>query len=221
MAIVEIDANLPCTNKRSLVDMGEYAIYASPDGLVLASNSGINLITEQILTRDQWQSYYPSNIEAYEYEGKYIAFTWDGTNASSKQGFLFDPRGQKNAFVKLDFYATAGFNDRENDELYLVIGGVLKKFARGTSNRTYTWKSKEFYTNRPISPGVAKVSADSYSSLTFKLFADGSLKHTQTVTNSEIFRLPGGYRAKAFEIQLEGIDVVNEVCVYESPQEIT
>jgi hypothetical protein len=68
---------------------------------------------------------------------------------------------------------------------------------------------------------VAKVSADSYSSLTFKLFADGSLKHTQTVTNSEIFRLPGGYRAKAFEIQLEGIDVVNEVCVYESPQEIT
>jgi hypothetical protein len=221
MAMVEIDANLPCTNKRSLVDMGEYAIYASPDGLVLASNSGINLITEQILTRDQWQSYYPSNIEAYEYEGKYIAFTWDGTNASSKQGFLFDPRGQKNAFVKLDFYATAGFNDRENDELYLVIGGVLKKFARGTSNRTYTWKSKEFYTNRPISPGVAKVSADSYSSLTFKLFADGSLKHTQTVTNSEIFRLPGGYRAKAFEIQLEGIDVVNEVCVYESPQEIT
>jgi hypothetical protein len=221
MAMVEIDANLPCTNKRSLVDMGEYAIYASPDGLVLASNSGINLITEQILTRDQWQSYYPNNIEAYEYEGKYIAFTWDGTNASSKQGFLFDPRGQKNAFVKLDFYATAGFNDRENDELYLVIGGVLKKFARGTSNRTYTWKSKEFYTNRPISPGVAKVSADSYSSLTFKLFADGSLKHTQTVTNSEIFRLPGGYRAKAFEIQLEGIDVVNEVCVYESPQEIT
>ena len=221
MAIVEIDANLPCTNKRSLVDMGEYAIYASPDGLVLASNSGINLITAQLLTRDQWQSYYPSNIEAYEYEGKYIAFTWDGTNASSKQGFLFDPRGQKNAFVKLDFYATAGFNDRENDELYLVIGGVLKKFARGTSNRTYTWKSKEFYTNRPISPGVAKVSADSYSSLTFKLFADGSLKHTQTVTNSEIFRLPGGYRAKAFEIQLEGIDVVNEVCVYESPQEIT
>ena len=221
MAMVEIDANLPCTNKRSLVDMGEYAIYASPDGLVMVSNSGINLITQQILTRDQWQSYYPANIEAYEYEGKYIAFTWDGTNASSKQGFLFDPRGQKNAFVKLDFYATAGFNDRENDELYLVIGGVLKKFARGTSSRTYTWKSREFYTSRPISPGVGKISADSYSSLTFKLFADGSLKHTQTVTNSEIFRLPGGYRAKAFEIQLEGIDIINEVCVYESPQEIT
>jgi hypothetical protein len=221
MAMVEIDANLPCSNKRSLVDMGEYAIYASPDGLVLASNSGIQLITEQIFTRDQWQDYYPTNIDAYEYEGKYIAFTWDGTNSSSKKGFLFDPRGQKNAFVDLDFYATAGFNDRQEDVLYLVIGGTLKKFVQGSSARNYTWKSKEFYTNRPISPGVAKVSAESYNSLTFKLYADGSLKHTQTVTNSEIFRLPGGYRAKSFEIQLEGTDIVNEVCVYESPQEIT
>jgi hypothetical protein len=221
MAMVEIDANLPNSNKRSLVDMGEYAIYASPDGLVLATNSGIQLITQQIFTRDQWQDYYPENIEAYEYEGKYIAFTWDGSSGSTKKGFIFDPRGGKNAFVDLDFYAHAGFNDRENDELYLVIGGVLKKFGRSSSARTYTWKSKDFYTNRPICPGVAKVSADSYSSLTFKLYADGSLKHTQTVTSDGIFRLPGGYRAKTFHIILEGTDPINEVCVYESPREIT
>ena len=221
MAMVEIDANLPCGNKRSLVDMGEYAIYSSPDGLVLASNSGIQLITEQILTRDQWQTeYYPSNVEAYEYEGKYIAFTFDGSDNSTKKGFIFDPRGGKNAFVNLNFYATAGFNDRENDELYLVIDGTLKKFARGTTKRSYLWKSKEFFSNRPLSPGIAKVDAEAYNALTFKLFADGSLKHTQTVANSDPFRLPGGYRGKVFEIQLEGTDIINEVCVYESPQEI-
>ena len=221
MAMVEIDANLPCVNKRSLVDMGEYAIYSSPDGLVLASNSGIQLITEQILTRDQWQTeYYPSNVEAYEYEGKYIAFTFDGSDNSTKKGFIFDPRGGKNAFVNLNFYATAGFNDRENDELYLVIDGTLKKFARGTTKRSYLWKSKEFFSNRPLSPGIAKVDAEAYNALTFKLFADGSLKHTQTVANSDPFRLPGGYRGKVFEIQLEGTDIINEVCVYESPQEI-
>lgn len=221
MSLVEIDANLPNSNKRSLVDMGEYAIYASPDGLVVASNSGVSLITQQIFTRDQWQDYYPSNIEAYEYEGKYLGFTWDGSNSNTKKGFIFDPRGQKNAFVNLDFYATAGFNDRESDELYLVIGGTLKKFARSSSARTYTWKSKEFYSNLPISPGVAKVSAESYNSLTFKLYADGSLKHTQTVTSNNLFRLPGGYKAKAFHIILEGTDPINEVCVYESPREIT
>ena len=72
-----------------------------------------------------------------------------------------------------------------------------------------------------MSPGVAKISAESYSDLTFKLYADGSLKHTQTVTNNNIFRLPGGYQAKAFHIVIEGTDAVNEVCVYESPREIT
>lgn len=221
MAIVEIDANLPNANKRSLVDMGEYAIYSSPDGLVVASGSGVQLITQQIFTRDQWQEYYPENIEGYEYEGKYVGFTWDGTNASSKKGFIFDPRGGANAFVNLDFYAHAGYNDRENDVLYLVIDGTLKIFSNNSTRRSYEWKSKQFFSNRPLSPGVAKVDADSYNSLTFKLFADGSLKHTQTVTSGEIFRLPGGYRAKEFEIQLEGTDTVNEVCVYESAQEIT
>ena len=221
IAIVEIDANLPNANKKSLVDMGEYAIYSSPDGLVLASASGIQLITQQIFTRDQWQEYYPENIEGYEYEGKYIGFTYDGSNNNTKKGFIFDPRGGANAFVNLDFYAHAGYNDRENDILYLVIDGVLKIFSNNATRRAYTWKSKQFFSNRPLSPGVAKVDADSYNSLTFKLFADGTLKHTQTVANGDVFRLPGGYRAKEFEVQLEGTDTVNEVCVYESAREIT
>ena len=221
MGMVEIDANLPNANKRSLVDMGEYAIYSSPDGLVSVSASGVSVVTEQIFTRDQWQNYYPSNIEGYEYEGKYIGFTFDGSNNATKKGFIFDPRGGKNAFVNLDFYATAGYNDRLNDILYLVIDGNLKAFAQGTTARSYLWKSKDFYSNVDICPSVAKVNAESYSSLTFKLFADGVLKHTQTVTNGNFFRLPSGYRCKSIEIQLEGTDTINEVCVYESPQEIT
>ena len=100
------------------------------------------------------------------------------------------------------------------------VGSGTTPNAAGSFPKILT-SSDVFYTNRPICPGVAKVSADSYSSLTFKLFADGSLKHTQTVTNANIFRLPGGYQAKSFEIQLEGTDTINEVCVYESPQEIT
>ena len=140
MGMVEIDANLPNANKRSLVDMGEYAIYSSPDGLVSVSSNGVQVVTEQIFTRDQWQNYYPTNIEAYEYEGKYIAFTFDGSNNATKKGFIFDPRGGKNAFVNLDFYATAGYNDRLNDILFLVIDGNLKAFAQGTAARTYLWK---------------------------------------------------------------------------------
>lgn len=217
MSMLEIDSTLSCVSKRSVVDMGEYVMYASPDGLVAARDNGLSVATESILSRDQWQALVPSTIIGFQFEGYYLGFYNDG---SESKGFIFDPRGGKNSYVKLDFFATAGFNDLENDELYLVVGGSVVKFSGG-SNLTFTWKSKKFFTQRPINPGVAKLDCDSYSPApTLKLYADGNLKHTQSVTNSSLFRLPSGYKANEFEIQIEGSVSVNEVCVYESAGEI-
>lgn len=218
MSMMEVDSSLSCVAKRSVVDMGEFVMYSSPDGLVMATEGGLSLVTEQTFTRDQWQEYTPSSIVAFQWEGHYVAFYNNGTES---KGFIFDPRGGKNSFVKLDFYATAGFNDLESDSLYLVVGGSLVVFAEGSSNENFTWRGKKFYNPRPINPAVAKVECDSYSpNPTFKLYADGELKHTQTVTNSNTFRLPSGYKANEFEIELSGSVPINEVCVYESSEEI-
>jgi hypothetical protein len=217
MALTEIDSTLSCVSSRSVVDMGSSVMYASPDGLVMATDNGLKLVTEDILTRDQWQELAPSSIIAFMWEGHYIGFYKDG---ATEKGFIFDPRGGKNSLTDLDFYATAGFNDLEEDELYIVVNGSVKKFAAGT-NLSYTWKSRKFYNSRPINLGVAKVEADSYGSgITFKLYADGALKHTETVTSEALFRLPSGYKAKEFEVELSGSDPINEVCVYESAGEI-
>jgi hypothetical protein len=218
MSMMEVDSSLSCVAKRSVVDMGEFVMYSSPDGLVMATESGLSLVTEQTFTRDQWQEYTPSSIVAFQWEGHYVAFYNNGTES---KGFIFDPRGGKNSFVKLDFYATAGFNDLESDSLYLVVGGSLVVFAEGSSTENFTWRGKKFYNPRPINPAVAKVECDSYSpNPTFKLYADGQLMHTQTVTDSYTFRLPSGYKANEFEIELSGSVPINEVCVYESSEEI-
>jgi hypothetical protein len=218
MSMMEVDSSLSCVAKRSVVDMGEFVMYSSPDGLVMATEGGLSLATDKTFTRDQWQEYSPSSIVAFQWEGHYVAFYNNGTES---KGFIFDPRGGKNSFVKLDFYATAGFNDLESDSLYLVVGGSLVVFAEGSSNENFTWRGKKFYNPRPINPAVAKVECDSYSpNPTFKLYADGELKHTQTVTNSNTFRLPSGYKANEFEIELSGSVPINEVCVYESSEEI-
>ena len=55
---------------------------------------------------------------------------------------------------------------------------------------------------------------------TLKLYADGVLKHTQTVTDGEVFRLPSGYKASEFEVEVSGSVPINEMCVYESAGEI-
>ena len=218
MSMMEIDSSLSCMSKRSVVDMGEFTIYSSPDGLVMATDSGLKLITEQTFTRDQWQAFGPSSIKGYLWEGQYIGFYSHG---GVSKGFIFDPRGGKNGYTDLDFYATAGYNDLEDDSLYLVVSGALVKFAEGSTPQNFVWRGKKFYTPRPINPAVAKVDCDGYSpNPTFKLYADGQLKHTQTVTNSNTFRLPSGYKAHEFEIELAGSVSVNEVCVYESAEEL-
>lgn len=218
MSMVEIDSTLSCLSKPSVVDMGQSVIYASPDGLVSATGNGLQLITEEILSRDQWQALEPSTMIGFFYEGCYVGFY--ETSTASK-GFIFDPRGGKNSWVDLGFHATAGFNDLESDELYLVVSGSVVKFAASTNANVFTWRSKKVYSPRPINPAVAKVDCESYTfSTTFKLYADGVLKHTQSVNNNNIFRLPSGYKAKEFEIELEGTFAVNEVCIYESAEEM-
>ena len=219
MSMTEVDSTHSCVSKRSVVDMGNFVMYASPDGLVMATDGGLKLVTEPILTRDQWQALVPSTIVGFQYEGHYLGFYNDG---SESKGFIFDPRGGKDSYIKLDFHATAGFNDLENDELYLVVDGSVVKFASHASNvLSYTWRSKKFYTQRPINPAVAKVNCDTYSpNPTLKIYADGNLKHTQTVANGNLFRLPSGYKANEFEVEIAGSVAVNDVCVYESSEEI-
>ncbi len=96
----------------------------------------------------------------------------------------------------------------------------MVKFAQG-SPLNFKWRTKKFYTPVPINPAVAKVDCDSYSpNPVFKLYSDGVLKHTQTVTNSDSFRLPSGYKGQEFEAEITGSVAVNEICVYESAREI-
>ncbi|MFA0252658.1 hypothetical protein AB4480_24925, partial [Vibrio sp. 10N.261.45.A4] len=61
-----------CVSKESLTVINGSAIYASPDGLVSIGRNGISLITEAIITRDQWQTFQPETIKAWSVEGKYV-----------------------------------------------------------------------------------------------------------------------------------------------------
>ena len=45
-----------CVARRSIVDMGEFAMYASPDGLVAVTGANVEILTKPIMTREQWQA---------------------------------------------------------------------------------------------------------------------------------------------------------------------
>lgn len=213
----KLEINQSCVSKRGMVDFGSVVAYPSPDGLMLASPGQVVSATEELLTKEQWEAYNPSSIHGYHYDGKYIGFYSGGDNGSG--GFILDFRQGTLGWVDLDFYASGGFNDLESDTLYLVVSGAIVAFDSASTSETYLWKSGVMRTHRPTNPSVARVDAESYP-VTFKLYADNELKHTETVSTNDEFPLPDGYLARDFAVQMEGTAEVSGISVGEGVDDL-
>lgn len=222
MTMREIEQPLACVSKRSITsNNARGVVYASPDGLVLVNQAGPQLITSGVQSKRDWEALVPSTISGYMSNNRYFGFYNDG----SPKGFMFDLRDTESGWTDLDFYATAGFNHELEDALYLVIGSDIVKWDRDDeAPHRYTWRSKTLVLPQYHNFGAAQVVAGNYSDsgdeITFKLYADGVLKDSVTVTSNEPFRLAGGYRAREFEIEVSGIDDIHEIHLATVMQEI-
>lgn len=202
-----------CVSARSVVSMGNGVAWASEDGLCWYGAGGARVLTNGIMLREDWQALVPSSIIGKMYEGLYLGSYDDG---SGRKGFLIDPNGGGIYF--LDTGYTAMHFDSLKDQLYVLTGTNIGKWDTGTS-MTYRSRSKPFRQGSPINYGAAVVVANAYP-VTFRLYADGSLKHTQTVADRNPFRLPSGYRAFEFQIELEGTNPVQDVAIATSVEEL-
>jgi len=240
MQVLRIEAAQACLNKSSLVDMGNMVMYAGADGLVAAAGTDVQVITEGVISPQQWRTdYYPTVLKGFRWEGKYVGLYTSGSNYG---GFIFDPRGGKNTLALLtqtsSTDAAGGFTDPDDNELYLIIDNTIKKFQGGTTYQTLTWKSKEFVPPKPTSMGFVKVDAEAWP-VTVKVYGDGTLYYHATISTSgnayavtgstpsfsatdipePVVRLPATV-ASSFSIQIEAAKVVNEVCIAESIDEL-
>lgn len=221
MQLVELDDANSCVSRRSIVDMGDMAVFAGPDGLIAATESGLKSITEALFSNKQWAALNPSSIHAYRYDGRYLFFYDTGT---VRGGYMLDFTTEQPQLVSLPFHAICGHYDPVGGVLYLAIdngkgNANVRKFDGG-ANVGYVWQSREIRTEAPINPGCAVVDAENYP-VRFTLYADGAQVHTQLVNDDQMFRLPDGYRAHEFRVKLDGLYEVNAVHVAEIPQELT
>jgi len=219
MSMVEIDTVESCVSRRSIVDMGEMAIFAGPDGLVAATESGMRNLTAQLFDNKQWAALNPESIHAYRYDGRYLFFYDNGVK---RGGYMLEFTGELPTLVEIPFYAIAGFLDPVGGDLYLAIEegsfARVRKFDAGPP-AAYDWQSKELRVEAPINPGCAIVDAETYP-VTFTLYADGVQRYQKVVTDDHMFRLPSGYKAREFRVRLQGTGLVNAVHVAETPQEL-
>lgn len=212
-----IEFDQACVSKRSAKNIGEAAIYASPDGLVAVSNSAVRLVTEGLIDRDEWQTYNPSSIHAYAYNGLYIAFYSGGTKGSGT--LIFDPFNANVGLSHSDRHFVGAFVDKKSDTLFVTDGSKVSKWDQGTSKLTMLWRSKLFELESPNNFGFLRVVAESYP-VTVRVYGDEVLRDTLTVSDSSPVRLSSGRLYDTYYLEIEGTSVVKKVLIGDDAQEV-
>jgi len=203
-----------CVAPLSAVGMGHGVAWAAPDGLAYVGNGGPRLLTDGILTRDDWQALKPETITGTMYEGRYFGFYNDGT----RKAFMLDPANPQGMYF-MDFGVDTVYLDPLQDALYVLDGVNVKKWDAGAALTT-TVRTKVHRTPKPVCGfACAEVVADSYP-VAFTLYADGALKHTQSVTSATPFRLPSGYHADRYQVELSTNGAIQGFALAHSMQEL-
>lgn len=207
MSVEKAEIGYACVSKRGTVDMGTYVAYPSSEGLIIVGSGVAKNSTLDVFGVDAWKAMNPSSMEAWNYKGRYVCFY----NNGSLGAFMLDPTNGICTTLS-GVTATAGHNDPVSGNLYLQVGNNICQFdGNPASLCTLTWRSKPFRTPVPSRYSVAQVFADSYP-LTINVYADGVLKHTQSVTSNAPFRLNTGMcRGLTWTIEIVGTAAVNSV----------
>ena len=214
MSAMKLELNQSCVSKRSLKTIGGSVIYASPDGLVLYQNGGANVYTSGIISKADWQALTPSSIRGVEFENRYYAFYSGGC-------LIFDLTS--GSYIKSDQTADAVFSDRTSDTLFILTSTTIKNASTlsGTA-LTGSYKSRVYRFPKPVALAWLYMDADtafSASTTTVKLYRDGVLVITKSVTNNNPVRLPAGMGTE-WQVWIESNVKINWAALTSTTEEL-
>jgi hypothetical protein len=238
--------NYPCLSKRSIVQADVGVMYATHEGLALASFAGgVQIATAPAHSPDTWNAALdPSTIVGAFYDSMYFG--------SHSTGSFFYRRSQDGQtpgdFVDHELTFTATWFDPLTGALYYTTGDdgdIVRWDDPAQPNADFAWKSKVFISQVPFNMGAARVVAD-YAGvavspiwgdydvewgsadedwfvsepITFKLYANKNLVLTTTRSNSDVFRLPAGYKTDTYEVEVDGTVRVRAIHLGETPSSL-
>lgn len=247
-AVARVPDPYPCISKRSIVSSEGGVIYAADDGLMFIGYGRTEILTRDVLTRDDWQRWKPRAMHGVIFEGRYYGFYESPRYAHLTDvltpnggGFIFDFNdryidgvmdsgviNKSDKLIELDFYASATFANPQvvlhlvtNEDIY---SNTLKKWEAGTGYIDYLWRSKQFSFPYEVQFAAAKVTLDRNGPVhcVFGLRdgASGQLLFSRLVGSSVPFRLPGLLSRTEWIVEVSGTSFVQEVHIATSLTEL-
>jgi hypothetical protein len=265
----------PCMSRGSILSVPEGVYYASPNGLVLVANGVANLITDNLIQKDEWNNFTKiSTLRATRLSNAYYAFgseragfvqvavptatiltvdafqnnAWQQDDFfGSYRGILLDPTNQRIAFNTLTSadITTNVFNDAWSGEVLILRNDKLYRLDMSDLNYqrdTALWRSKVFQTLDkknfaairvyfelpPWAPTLDPVRDTSDSQVmesnkygVVRVYADGRIIMARELrTSGELMRLPSGFKADYWQVELETLIRINSVQFATSVKEL-
>jgi hypothetical protein len=212
VSVEKLSVAYACLSKKSICAALGGVLYAAADGLVSIDYSGPKVLTDQLFTRRDWMALNPASMMVCVWDERIFMFYDTGV---VKGGLILD---SANGLTTTDIHATAAFTDPVTGSLFLAVDDKIVKWDAGMEG-TYTWKSRQETLPIPQNFGWGQVLATTYP-ITANVYADGVLAHTETVASDLPFRLPSGFRARYWEIELVGKGRVRAAALADSSAEL-
>lgn len=159
-SLQKLDAVEPCFSRRGMVSTMAGVYYPSLNGLVLINSPIPKIVTQDLLTKEEWAAYNPSDIFAAQLGLQYIAFN------SPTFGFIFNPTEPTARLVELDTLdAVVGIEtDKYTGNVQIIRDDRIYDWDPESSQTMYwRWRSKMFHTPKPVNFGafIAQFEAES------------------------------------------------------------
>lgn len=155
MAMEPVKGAYPCLSKRSMVSLGDSVGYATAHGYARIGDNGVDLITKDWYTRDDWDDLTPSTMVADTARGRLYIMT-QGLGPKMLIFDFLDGTG----LTTSDVDATELYADDITGKLYISdsVNEDVREFD--PNDGVYLeqdWMSKEFITPEPMNLGAARV----------------------------------------------------------------
>lgn len=214
MSIQKDISKQACVSFKSVALVEGGVLYASPEGLCLATGQGVDLITKKNFMRKEWRDFNPASII-----GGYVEQTYFGSwNNGAKNGvFMLHLPTLK--LTTVDLVGTAVFSDTKTNILYLAQGNSVVALFQGPDFRVGTWRSKIAVMPKHTSFAWLTMESNFEFPITVKWYVDAALIYTVVLTSRTPVRLPA-VRGLEHEIEIVTKARWNCITMASSTQEL-
>ena len=195
-----------CVSAKTIMVTPQGVLFASPDGLCLATPASCEVVTSKLMLAEQWRDWHPENMMGIYYNDRCYLFSLDESGDLMGKGMMIDIHGDEGlVFINIGARVVGGLHEPLHDAMMLVLerspgARTLERWEAGGSSLPAVWESPDFRFQKPVNLACGVTMHSGSASLTIE--ADGYAQDIDDQESGESFWLESGFLGREWKFAL-------------------